>query len=87
MIKAGVAPGRRVVTGGAGRRNTRLRVVRICSSLIILQVTAGAIGGRQVVVSVGVALRALQRCVGAGERKSNQAVVEGCRDPRRCVVA
>jgi len=75
------------VARGAGRRNSRLRVVGISGSLIILQVTTRAIGGCQVVVSIGVALRALQRCVGAGERESNQAVVEGCRNPRRGVVA
>ena len=81
MIKAGVRPRRRVVTSRAGRRNTRLCVVGVGSPLIILQVTTGTVGGCQVVVSVGVALRALQCGMCAVERKSNQAVIKTRRGP------
>jgi hypothetical protein len=52
-------------------------VVGVGRSLIILQVTRDASGVGQVVISIDMALRTLQRNVGATERETSLVVVEG----------
>lgn len=71
----------------AGRGNTGLLVIGIVGAVVILDVAGGAILGSEVVISVGVALRALQSGVCSGQRKPHQAVIKGCRLPGAGAVA
>lgn len=62
-------------------------MVGISRALVVLHMTRHARRGRQVVVAVYVALRARQRLMRSGERKSDRAVIKGRRLPHGCVVA
>ncbi len=56
-------------------------MVRVGRALVILHVARNTIRAAQVVVSIAVALRALQGRVCSGERKSHQRVIERSRRP------
>ena len=62
-------------------RNPGCSVIRTRRPLKILQVTGNAGRGRQVVVSIRVALGAGHLCVGTGQRKCRFRMVEGGRLP------
>ncbi len=78
VVKRGVQPGSRVMALVAGLGEVRRHMVWISRSLIILQVTTDAGCGRQVVVVVDVAIRALPRRhrVHAGQRESCEVVIK-----------
>ena len=62
-------------------RQSGRNVIRVRRTLVILQVATHAGGGSQVVVAVGVALRALHADMRASERESRLRVIEGSRLP------
>lgn len=74
-------PGRGVVAHVALLREPGLDVIRVGGSVEVLQVTGGARGIVQAVVSVEMALRTLQRDVRPGQRKPGGGVVKGCIGP------
>jgi hypothetical protein len=89
VIKAAAAPvcsAMALVTGG---REARCHVIRVGCALVVLQVTryAGRVGTGEVVVTVDMTLRTLQRQMGAGECKAGSGVVERPAPPVRCGVA
>ena len=59
----------------------------IIRSLVIGGVAGVTIGGHAGKVAVGVALRALHRCMGPGQRKWRVVVIERRAGPRRSRVA
>ena len=63
-------------------RNPSCSVIRIRCSLKVLEMTGNANHGRQVVVSVRVALGACHLSVRSGQRKCRLRMVEGRRLPR-----
>ena len=83
VVENGIVPGNRAVTGLAGLWEPCLRVIGVRGSLVVLQVAGDTLGAGQVVVVVNVTLRALQRRVGPGKRKTNQGMVEIRRLPGR----
>jgi len=87
VIEGGVGPRGRVVASCAGGGNAGLLVVRIVRPVVILHVAGSAILGGEVVISVGVALRALQSGMGSGQRESHQVVIKRCRLPGAGAVA
>lgn len=62
-------------------RESSLPMIGVSGAVVILHVASTASDTAQVVVAVDVTLRALQRCVPSGQRKSHQAMVESCRLP------
>ena len=84
VIEGRVAPSGGGVALLTGLREIRLHVVRIRRSLEIFQVAAdaGSVGAGQIVVTIHVALRALQRRMRACERESRGRVIEGRVAPR-----
>jgi len=89
VIEGRVQPRSRVVALITALREVRGYVIRICRSLVVLQVTRHAGRAGQVVVVVDVAIGALprRRRMHARERKSSAVVVEGGIQPRTRVVA
>ena len=89
VIKGRVQPRTRVVALFATLREIRRHVVRICRPLIVLQMTTHAGSSGQVVVVVGMAVRALTRwhCMHPGQGEVRQAVVKRRVRPRSRVVA
>ena len=86
VIKNRAEPLGRAVARLAGLRETRGDVVRSCRLLIIRQV-AGHAGRRQRrVLAVGMASRARDRRVLAGQRELGRIVIEGGAQPLRGVV-
>lgn len=77
VIESGVRPGRRAVAGFASLRHSGLHVIGIGRPLVILQVARDARSVGQVVISVDVALRTLQRNVRPTQREAGLAVIEG----------
>ena len=77
VIESGIRPGRRAVAGFASLRHSSLHVVGIGGALVVLQVARDAGGVGQVVISIDVALRTLQRDVRACEREAGLSVIEG----------
>lgn len=76
VVKASRTPGGGVVTLFAGGGEPVLRMVRVVSVLIILEVTRNASRVAQLVVPVHVTLRALQGFVRSGEREPGAVMVE-----------
>jgi len=68
-------------------RESSLPMIGVSGAVVILHVASTASATAQVVVAVDVTLRALQRCVPSGQRKSHQVVIERGRLPRTRVVA
>ena len=87
MIKRSGLPGGSAVAHRAVRRKTRRRMVRVCRFLVILHVAAHARSAGQVVIAVGVAVRALQLGVRSGEGETYSSVIEARGLPSGCVVA
>jgi len=87
VIEGGIGPRNRAVASGAGCRNAGLLVIGIVGAVVVLDVAGGTILGGEVVVSVGMALRALQSGMCSGQRKSDQVVIERCRLPGTGAVA
>lgn len=97
-VEAGQCPARRRVieraTAPVGRRmalvasgwEAGLNVIRIGGAVVIVLVTVDAGAARKLVVVVDVALRALQRSMGAGQREAGGRVIERGIGPRRCAV-
>ena len=79
VVEGRIQPRSRVVTGGAGLREVRSRVIWICRTLVILQVTGNASRAVQVVVVVDVAIGALPRRHGvhSRQREGSQRMVKG----------
>ena len=71
----------------AGGREARLHMVGIGGPVVILDMTGGASAAGEVVVSIHVALDALQVDVSSSQSKSGGVVIEGRVRPRGCVVA
>ena len=78
VIKRRIAPRGSVVTLLAGGRECSLHVARIVGVVVVVLMAtyAGRIGAGQVVISIDVALRALQRGVCAGQRKAGRRVIK-----------
>ena len=76
VIEARISPGRGVVAALARLWYSGLHMVGIGRALKVLQVARHAGGVGQVVISVDVALRALQRDVRPGQREAGLAVIE-----------
>jgi len=78
VVEGRIQPGSRVVTGGAGLREVRSRVIWICRTLVILQVTGNASRAVQVVVVVDVAIGALswRHGVHSRQRECGQRMVK-----------
>ena len=89
MIKVRTHPRRGVVALRAGLREPGLHMVGLRRTLEIFQVAADAGGIRagQVVVAVHVALRALHRRVGPGQREAGGRVIKRRVQPTRRAVA
>ena len=89
VIEGCSCPVRRRMAGLAGRREPGrgvrgiIRIVEVG----LMAADAGRIRARQVVISVDVALRALQRGVRAGQGEAGRGVIECCIAPRGRVVA
>lgn len=79
VVKLGIEPVCRRVTGVAPVREAQLHVARIVGAGEIGQVTGIAVFGQRGVVVVCVALRAAHRCMSASQRESR--VIESCRTP------
>src|SRR5260370_10004450 len=82
-----VEPGRSVMTLLACLRKTGGDVVRVRCFPEIREVTTHARGGRRREVAGGVALRALHRRLGSGERERRLGMIKGCVQPCTAVVA
>jgi len=82
VIETGRLPGRSRMANFALLRHASRDVIRICSSLEVLNVTGDAGGRRQVVIAVGVALVALKLCMSTRKRKPNRIMIEARRLPR-----
>lgn len=67
-------------------RESRGNVVRVVSTLEILEVTTDACGVRQVVVSVGMTLGTLHVRMSSGERPAGSGMIENGRGPVRRTV-
>ena len=78
MVECGIHPVRGVMTGVAGLREIRTDVIRVCRSLVVLQVATHARRGVQAVVVVNVAIGAGPRRhrVQPSERKPGAGMVE-----------
>jgi hypothetical protein len=87
VIEGRARPRRSAVTILASLREPGLHMVGICRPLKIFKVTGDAGCVRNAVVVVDMALRALQRRVGAGQREPCRAVIESSVCPRSRVVA
>lgn len=87
MIERSWLPRRSRMADFALLRHARCDVIRIRSSLEVLDVTGDAGGRRQVVIPVGMALVALKLRVSTGKRKANRIVIETRRLPRCSRVA
>ncbi len=87
MVEGRRRPGRRAVTYVALLWQSSRHVIGIGGSLEILKVAIHASRAREVVVSVGVALRALHIGVGAGERPSGGRMIESRASPGDRAVA
>lgn len=83
MIERCRLPGRGGVAHFALLRNARSQMVRAGRTLVVLQVAGDACRGRQVEISAGMALVALQLRMPARERKPDRIVVETRRLPGR----
>ena len=70
VIEAGRRPRRRGMALLAGRRESRLHVIRIARLLEILQVTSDASRRRSLVAIASVAGRAVQSCMRPAQRES-----------------
>lgn len=81
VIERGTRPRRGVVAGIAGLGKTARYVVRVCRALEIFEVAGDTSGAGEPVISVHVALRALQRAMRPGKSESCGSVVEGCSQP------
>ena len=79
VVEGSVGPDFGVVASRAGRWEPGGNVVRVVGALVIRFVTAVAVGwqGRPIVVDVAVGALARWHGVGAGQRESCLAVVEG----------
>lgn len=86
MVERRRHPGRGAVAHVTLLRESDRYVVRVGCTLEICQVTRYARCIGQAIISVGVALTALQRRMGPGQRKAGGGVVERCRGPGGCVV-
>ena len=75
------------MTSCTGRGNACLLVIRIVRPVVILHMAGRAILGRDVVIPVGMALRALQRGMRSGEREAHQVVIKARRLPGAGAVA
>ena len=76
VIEGSAGPRRGVVAGIAGLGETAGYVVRIRCALEIFEVASYAGAAGEPVISVDVALRALQRAMRAGKSESRRSVVE-----------
>lgn len=72
MVESRAQPVDRAMAILAGLREIGLHVIGIGGGLVILQVARDALRAGQVVIVVDVTLRALQRRVRAGKRKSDE---------------
>jgi hypothetical protein len=81
VIEFGGLPRGRAMAHFALLRQSSRDVIRICSSLEVLNVTGDAGGRRQVVIAVGVALVALKLRMSTRKRKANRIVIETRRLP------
>ena len=82
VIECGIRPGRRAMAAFTSLRHSSLHVVGIGRSLKVLQVARDARGVGQVVISVDMTLRALQRDVRPGQRETRLAMIESGVRPR-----
>jgi len=87
VIEGRIAPCRGVMTGLATGRKLCLPMVGISGAVVVLHVAGRTSRTGQVVVSVGMTLRALQPGVPAGERKAHGVVIEAGRLPRARAMA
>lgn len=87
MVERRRCPGGRAMAYIALLRQSSRHVIGIGGSLKILQVAVHTSCAREVVVSVGVALRALHIGMGAGEWPAGSGVVEGGAGPVSRAVA
>lgn len=88
VVKRGVGPRGRIVTGSAGGRNSGLRVIGVGRALKVFHVARNAIRGSAGKLSIHVALVAADGHVRPGKGKLGEGVViEGCGLPRRRGVA
>ncbi len=87
VIEGCGAPVRRVMADLALLRESGRGVVRVVCILKILQMATDTFGRAQVVIPVGVALRALHLQVRPGEREGSLRMIERSRLPGRCRVA
>ena len=89
VIEDGIGPRRRVVALVTCLREAGRNVIRVCGSLIVLQMTGHAGRARQGVVIVDMAIDALPRWNGvqAGQREARTVVIEGRICPRSRVMA
>ncbi len=85
VVERRIPPRRSRVALLAGLREIRLHVIRIRGPLEIFQVATDTsrVRGRQVVIAIHVARRALQRGVSARQRESRGRVIECRRRPVR----
>ena len=74
-------PGRGVVAHIALLWKPGLNMIRVGGSVEVAQVTGGAGGIVQAVISVDMALRTLQRDMRPGQRKPGGGVIKGCIQP------
>lgn len=82
MIKMRSGPTRRTVTHGTIRRKSNLDVIGVLRGIEIFRVTADAIGAGSLVVTIGMANRAVQGGVHAGQGEARKCcVVKGCSKP------
>src|SRR6185369_11167826 len=77
VVESGASPGRGAVATLTSLGQRSLHVVGIGGALVVLQVARDAGGVGQVVISIDVALRTLQRDVRACEREAGLSVIEG----------
>ena len=89
VMEGGIGPRRRVMALITCLREAGRNVIRVCGSLIVLQMTRYASRARQGVVIVDMAIDALTRWNGvqAGQRETRTVVIEGRICPRSRVVA
>ena len=87
MVECSAGPRSRRVARIAGLRESGLYVVRIRRCLIILQVARRTCAGGQAVISIHVALGALQRHVSASQGETRRRVIKTRCPVRRGVAA